>query len=94
MILYAETAWQDRIAAAALYRYAFAPAGFQPLNDAGMHVSHGAVEPVSVVKIPNLIAALARAKVDLRFVDHLGPLHSLRSSSLHVSAIRLRNAAD
>jgi hypothetical protein len=93
MIAYVERAWVEQHASARLHRYEFPPGAFVDLDDAGMWVSRTSVRPLGVEPIADLPAMLAAQGVELRAVDSLVPLKSLWSTSLHVSGIRLRNAA-
>jgi hypothetical protein len=88
-----EQAWLEPLRSATLYRYRLPSAGFEDLGDAGMWVSHGAVSPAGVDTITDLPAVLAAADVELRVLPSLLPLRDAWSTSLHVSGIRLRNAA-
>jgi len=93
MIAYVESGWSARLARAVLYRYTLPGEGFECLNDAGMWVSRSVALPTEVEEITDLPASLGDANVELRVVPSLEPLKGLRNTSLHVSAIRLRNAS-
>jgi hypothetical protein len=58
-----------------------------------MWVARDAVAPLETVRIDDLTAALSAAGTELRVMDSLAPLRDAQTSSLHVSAIRLRNSA-
>jgi len=88
-----ERGWAARLAAAGLWRYQLPPEAFESLGDAGMHVARCAVAPIGCEAIGDLPAALAAADVALELVDSLVPLKPLWQTTLHVSGIRLRNAA-
>jgi hypothetical protein len=92
-VAFVEAAWIDRLRAAAIHRYELPGATFRSLEDAGMWVSETPVVPLGRVAMAGLDGELARRGVDLRVVDSLAPLAALWDSSLHVSGIRLRNAA-
>lgn len=92
-VVFVETAWLDRLRNAAIHRYELPPATFRSLDDAGMWVSEAPVVPLGRVVLSQLNHELAWSGVDLRVVDSLAPLAALWDSSLHVSGIRLRNAA-
>lgn len=89
---YVEAEWLERVRTTALTRYRLDDAGFEDLRDAGMWVSRHAAPVLSQSQMSDLPDALATAGVVLRSVESLAPLLELVSSSLHVSAIRLRNA--
>ncbi len=93
MVAFVERGWRERIHAARLVRYRLPPESFETLDDAGMWVSRRAVVPLEAVTIDNLPAALAAADTALRMVDSLQAVRPALASSLHVSGIRLRNAA-
>lgn len=92
MVAYVEGAWLERLRAGRIHRYAFAPEGFESLDDAGMWVSRAAVEPLAMETFDDLPAALAAQDVDLKALPSLAPLRDAWSGSLHASGIRLRNA--
>ena len=92
MIAYIEWSWLKRLSKTVLYRYRLPNEGFHCLHDAGMWVSRSAATPAEVQQISSLPTALDDAKVELRIVPTLGPLRKLGSTSLHMSAIRLRNS--
>jgi hypothetical protein len=58
-----------------------------------MWISSDAVDPVAVELIDDLPMRLRHEQVELRAVPDLGCLGGITDSSLHVSAIRMRNAA-
>jgi len=58
-----------------------------------MWVSKEMVTPVGVERIDDLLGALRELNVELRVMNSLLPLRQLWTTSLHVSGIRLRNAA-
>lgn len=93
MIAYIESSWFTRLSEAALYRYAFEPDDFVCLHDAGMWVSRSTATPAAVDEITDLPESLHEADVELRVVPALEPLKALWNTSLHVSGIRMRNAA-
>ncbi len=92
-VAFVEAGWIDRLRAAVIHRYELPPATFRGLEDAGMWVSEAPVVPLGRVALAKLDGELVRCGVDLRVVDSLAPLTALWDSSLHVSGIRLRNAA-
>jgi hypothetical protein len=93
MIAFIERCWLDRMRGTTICRYMLPPDAFETLDDAGMWVARTAVQPVQRTIIADLALALALQNVELRPVEDLVPLRALRSTSLHVSGIRLRNAA-
>jgi hypothetical protein len=93
MIAHIEWAWFERFRSGRLFRYELPTAAFEDLNDTGMWVARTAVEPIGVVAIDNLPAALAEQGVELRLMQSLVPLRGVWETSLHASGIRLRNAA-
>jgi hypothetical protein len=92
-LAFVEEGWADRLSASSLYRYELAADGFESLADAGMWVARHAVEPVAVERLDDLPARLAAEQVELRTVRSFSSLTHLLQTSLHVSAIRMRNAA-
>lgn len=94
IIAYMEWAWFERLCTATVYRYRLAQDTFSDLHDAGMWVSRKAVEPLGVDRIGHFPGELESAAVELRVVPSLVPLRDLWETSLHVSGVRLRNAAD
>jgi hypothetical protein len=94
MIAYVEEAWLDAIARAALYRYDMPLETFESLDDAGMWISRAPVTPLGMETIHDLQEALSEQRVELRALPTLAPLADVWSTTLHASAIRLRNARD
>lgn len=94
MIAHVEWSWFDALKTARLFRYEFATTDFECLDDAGMWVSHRAVEPIGIETITDLPGALRDCAVELRVMDDLTPLRDVWTTTLHASGIRLRNAAD
>lgn len=92
MVAHVERRWFDRLSRAKLYRYTLPADGFESLNDAGMYVARDAITPISVDRIDDLPRALEKAGVELRILPSLQTLQPLWSTSLHVSAIRMRNS--
>ena len=93
MQAHVEAAWMERLRTTPIYRYAFAPDAFEALQDAGMCVARRTVRPLAVEPVGNLLAALARADVELHILADLLSLKGVWESTLHASGIRLRNAA-
>jgi len=94
MIAFIEKKWQPALASQTLYRYEFPIAPFIELQDAGMWVSKKSVDPIIVESMGNLPNRLAEDAVELRIVDDFLPLRKAWQTSLHLSGIRLRNAAN
>lgn len=94
MVAHIELSWLDRLSHSAIYRYELAPDGFESLGDAGMYVSRSPSLPLNVERIENPEKALEAAGVELRVLPSLRTLAPLWDTSLHVSGIRLRHAAD
>lgn len=92
MTAYVERKWATHIEETILFRYELPTGPFADLNNAGLHVAHIRVKPLSCERLSNLTSQLAIARVKLRTVASLTPLRDAWNSSLHVSGIRLRNA--
>jgi len=93
MIAFVERGWLQRLASHTVYRYAFDPARFEDVADAGMWVSRFPETPLRIDPLSDLPEQLAARGVELRVEDSLVPLKGLWQTSLHASGIRLRNAA-
>ena len=93
MQAHVEAAWLERLRSTPIYRYVFAPDGFEHLEDAGMCVCRAAVRPLAVEPVGDLLAALEAANVELHVMADLLPLKGVWQSSVYASGIRLRNAA-
>lgn len=91
-VAHVEWEWLDRVRSTTLYRYALPAVGFEPLHDHGVHVSRSAVAPLRVEPLPDLLAALGEADVELRVVASLAALREVWASTLHASGIRLANS--
>lgn len=89
---YRERGWLARLQAESIHRYEMPSDGFEDLQDAGMWVSRRTVLPLALTSMSGLDREFARRGIELRVVDSLMPLKALRDRTLHVSAIRLRNA--
>lgn len=92
-VAWVEEKWLARIQAARLYRYAFSPDAFEPLEDVGMWVSRREVRPDRRDVLNDLPAELAAAGVELRVLPDLTSIRPIWDSTLHASGVRLRNAA-
>jgi hypothetical protein len=93
MVAHIEWEWFRRVHDQTLYRYELPADSFQRVEDGWMWVSKETVTPVGVELIDDLLGALRQVNVELRVMDSLLPLRQLWETSLHVSGIRLRNAA-
>jgi hypothetical protein len=93
MLAYVETTWLPAMESSSLFRYELGTGPFRPTVDEWMWVSPEPVEPIDVVRLDDLPAVLASLGVELCVVDELAPLRAAFDSTLHVSGIRLRNAA-
>lgn len=91
-IAFVEWTWLEPLVQARLYRYELPARSFQSLHDAGMWISSDVVEPMAVELIDDLPMRLSTEQVELRVVPDFGWLSGITGSSLHVSAIRMRNA--
>ncbi len=89
---YIESAWLERLQAATIHRYEMPLEGFEDLQDAGMWVSRIAVVPLAFTALSRLDREFASRGIELKVVDSLTPAKALRETTLHVSAIRIRNA--
>lgn len=93
MVACIEAAWSERVRTAEIYRYELPPEPFIDLDDAGMWVSRETVVPLHRDRLTDLPAELDAQQVSLRTLAGLAPLREMWATSLHVSGIRLRNAA-
>jgi hypothetical protein len=91
MIAYIERGWFERLSRTRIYRYAMPGDSFESLGDAGMWVSRTPVVPAGVEEIRDLRVALDDSETELLAVETFATLGALLATSLHVSAIRLRN---
>ncbi|MBB3655377.1 hypothetical protein FHX15_000576 [Rhizobium sp. BK650] len=89
---YIERGWLERLQAGRIHRYEMPTESFEDLQDAGMWVSRKAVVPLALSVVSRLDFEFAPRGIELRVVESLMPLKALRETTLHVSAIRLRNA--
>lgn len=93
MIAFMERRWLPRLRSSSLWRYELPAAPFESLSDAGMWVSRTAVRPLQTDVVTHLPGALQHHDVELRLEDDLTGFRGLWQTTLHVSGIRLRNAA-
>lgn len=94
MVALIEESWRARFEQATLHRYRLPGQSFEDLHDAGMFVSRTTVEPLGVDMFTPLPQLLAAEGAEVRVVPSLVPFRGLHElPGLHVSGIRLRNAA-
>ena len=89
---YIERGWLERLQAETIHRYEMPLDGFEDLQDAGMWVSRSTVMPLALTALSRLDHEFALRGIELKVVDSLTPVKALRDTTLHVSAIRMRNA--
>lgn len=94
MVIAIESRWLDRLRTTTLYRYTMPEATFTPRTDGSGHwISRETVVPLAVEPVPDLLAALAAADVELRITPSLTALwRDVIASTLSFSGTRLRNA--
>ena len=89
-----EATWLARMSTTRLYQYAFDPGPFQRLAaDPWMLVAHEPLVPIQVTPLGDLVQELADAGVELRVMPSLLPFRNAWETTMHISGIRLRNAA-
>jgi hypothetical protein len=93
-VIAVESAWLERLRSCRLYCYHLPPETFACIDEcAGYFVSRRPVVPRQVQVVDDLLAALLRRGVELRFVPNLWSLRdAVVSSTLRFSIIRMRNA--
>lgn len=94
MVAYIERGWVERIEACSLYRYEFGATAFESINDAGAYVSERTTTPSKSEAVGGLGKVLGNADVELRIIDSLQEASHAVTSSLHLSAVRSRNAKE
>lgn len=89
-----EDGWQQRMAAAVIYRYELNAADFAPWGDAsGQWISDHIVAPQRVEPIGDLFALHRDAGIELRVVESLWPVHDLaHRGPWDFSTVRMANA--
>jgi hypothetical protein len=89
-----ESSWFDRFRSLHLYCYHLSSETFECIDEcAGYFVSRVSVVPTGVTIIDDVIGALLRIGVELRFVPNLWPLRdAVAGSTLQFSFIRMHNA--
>ena len=90
-----ESHWLERLRTTTIYRYTLPPEGFALRDEtAGYWVSKQEVRPIDVEPIPDLMAALIGAGVELRIMPSLVPMRdAVIASTVEFDIIRWRNAA-
>jgi len=93
-VIAVESDWFQRIEACQLYLYEFPTDTFELIDTgAGYYISRSSVEPISVVKMKDLVRELLDRNIELRFLPNLWSLReAIAASSLEFSIIRFRNA--
>jgi hypothetical protein len=89
-----ENGWLDWVRETVLYRYDFAPNGFESHDEsAGYWVSRETVLPLRVEPVGDLLTALAATGAEVRVTPSLWPLYeAVVASTLGFSIVRFRNA--
>jgi hypothetical protein len=86
-----EGAWLERVREARVYAYRLPDETFEPFDR--FWISRGAVEPLELVELGDLLALHADAGIELRIAPELLELwDKVVNSTLDFSGIRLRNA--
>ncbi|NJN15908.1 MAG: hypothetical protein HC822_06280 [Oscillochloris sp.] len=94
MVIVIEAAWLERVRACELYAYSFDDPSFAPIHDHGVYVSRNTVRPCRLEPVGDLLAQLVAVGIELRITPSLLALGQIiRTTSLHFSLIRMRNAA-
>ena len=89
-----ESVWLERMGDAVIHRYEFEADGFAPWPDAdGQWIADHEVVPVGVTPVGDLLAAHARAAIELRIVPSLWPLRDIAvMGEFDFSVVRMHNA--
>lgn len=89
-----EWGWLPAVRQTVIYLYEFSPIGFAVVDEgAGHYVCETAAVPISVGRVDDLLAELARRQVELRVTPLLWPLRdAVMASTLQFSFIRMRHA--
>ncbi len=93
-VAHIESDWLDRFENCKLFKYEFDASDFESLDDAGMFVSPNSIMPVRVTEVGDLKAQMKSNNVELRVMDSLQLVAHALTSTLHFSAIRMRNAKE
>lgn len=94
MVIAIESGWLERVRATSLYVYHLPGDTFTLVDKgAGFYTSTRTVTPLKVRPVGDLLRRLIEAGVELRVTPSLWPLNRVVvASTLHYSAIRMRNA--
>ncbi|MEO5901273.1 MAG: DUF6886 family protein [Ilumatobacteraceae bacterium] len=89
-----ELAWLPALSTTTLYRYRFDSARFRPWPDAsGQWISDESIEPLDVELMGDLARHHIDARIELRAVPSLWPMHDLaRSGPWDFSIVRITHA--
>ena len=89
-----EAVWLDRMRTTSVYRYDFDFAGFEPWEMAtGQWISASEVVPVATSPVGDLLDAHVVARIELRIVPSLWPLHDVaKDGKFDFSIVRMHNA--
>ncbi|WP_054949775.1 DUF6886 family protein [Numidum massiliense] len=93
-VITVESKWYEAIRSTTLYKYTFDGRNFQLCDEiAGYYVSNSTVRPLAVEPMGDLIQAIVRTGVDLRFTPNLYRLRDalVNSTLRQFSIIRFRN---
>lgn len=90
-----ESGWVERMRKAQVFAYRLPEDSFAPDTEVGGYwLSRGAVVPIEIVELGDLVALHESSGIELRALSNLWPTWDrVVSSSLEYSGIRLRNAA-
>ena len=90
-----EHRWFDRMRTTTLFRYDLPADDFAPWPEAsGQWFADVTIEPVAVVRLPDLVTLHTDAGIELRLVPSLWPLRDLAvSDEWDFSIVRMHNAA-
>jgi hypothetical protein len=93
-IIAVETGWIERILSQKLFRYEFAPSGFELIDGtAGYYIARNCVSPLNEFRIDNILSELLTTGIELRIMPWLWKLReAVIHSSLGFSIIRMQNA--
>ena len=89
-----EEGWLERMRTTLVFAYRLPEESFAPEGEVGGYwLSRGAVSPVEIIELGDLVGRHAAAGIELRVVDNLWPTwNRVVASTLEYSGIRLHNA--